>query len=320
MPSQPTPCSRSCTRSSGVTLSPSLRAATTRGSARSWTPCSRGSRGPARRRARCGATPGSPRRRPTSRSGWRPSRGGGLRGPRTRGRRGGSAAAPGGSLGSSGASEGGEAPGPGPRGAAPASLSEQALTPRERMLARKAEAARLRQMELQVAGREQARSRLAPAAGRGAGGAAASGTSCDGIIGTQSDFVRVKQPAAARSPKETAKSDPSPDRSELLRPGGAGAAGLNQTFRGRGHQAGGGASGPRPPAPGRGRGGEGGAVGRPAADGGAVWSPKRPRPPGKRASSTRATSRTTPTRRTEECLPRSWTSRSRAGPPRGPPR
>ena len=191
---------------------------------------------------------------------------------------GGGAAAPGGSLGSSGASEGGEAPEPGPRGAAPASLSEQALTPRERMLARKAEAARLRQMELQVAGREQARSRLAPAAGRGAGGAAASGTSCDGIIGTQSDFVRVEQPAAARSPKETAKSDPSPDRSELLRPGGAGAAGLNQTFRGRGHQAGGGASGLEPPAPGGGRGGEGGAGGRPAADGCAVWSPKRPLP------------------------------------------
>ena len=141
--------------------------------------------------------------------------------PEPGGGAGGGAAAPGGSLGSSGASEGGEAPGPGPRGAAPASLSEQALTPRERMLARKAEAARLRQMELQVAGREQARSRLAPAAGRGAGGAAASGTSCDGIIGTQSDFVRVEQPAAARYPKETAKSDPSPDRSELLRPGGA---------------------------------------------------------------------------------------------------
>jgi len=186
----------------------------------------------------------------------------------------GSPTAPGGSLGSSEASEG-EAP-PGPRGATPASLSEQALTPRERMLARKAEAARLRQMELQVAGREQARSRLAPDTGREKGGAGASGTSCDGIIGTQSNFVQVDQPAAA-SPKETAKSDPSPDR-KLLRPSVTRAAGLNQTFRGR--DRGGGADNPQPPSSEGGGGGEGG-TDRPIADGdaaGTVWSPKSPPP------------------------------------------
>ena len=143
--------------------------------------------------------------------------------------------------------------------AAPASLSEQALTPRERMLARKAEAARLRQMELQVAGREQARSRLSAASGPGAvrRGGEAAGSSCDGIIETQSDFVRVEQ--AVPSPKETAKSDPSPDK---LRPsgGGGGRAGaaLNRTFRG---QRGGGAaeSEPTEPSP--------------------VWSPKSPAGP-----------------------------------------
>ena len=147
--------------------------------------------------------------------------------------------------------------------AAPASLSEQALTPRERMLARKAEAARLRQMELQVAAREQARpaSRLSAASGPGAvrRGGEAAGSSCDGIIETQSDFVRVEQ--AVPSPKETAKSDPSPDK---LRPspngegGGRAGAALNRTFRG-------------------GRGG--GAAKSETTEPSPVWSPKSPAGP-----------------------------------------
>ena len=166
------------------------------------------------------------------------------------------------------------------------------------------------------AGPEPPGARRRPGGGRGGG------------LGHQ--LRRNYRDAERLCPREAAGGGPFSERDGKVGPepgplgaspaGRGGGGGAEPDVPGAGTPGGGECERPAAARAGQGANGEGGAVGRPAADGGAVWSPKRPRPPGKRASSTRATSRTTPTRRTEECLPRSWTSRSRAGPPRGPPR